>query len=292
MSNSNRLRLALDTGDIEEFSQLLKQEASLAHQTHSWGLCSPIGAGQPIAYLAQARFNGFIKHDRSGAMTRMLLASGAPVNGAASDKETPLITAASYNEPAVACALIEAGANLEATGYAVTNGTALAHAIEFGAIEIVDLLVAAGASIRSLHEAAGTGNLPTALLHSTDEIELAFALRSAALCNRLHVMDELLAAGIQVNQLVIGATALHWAAWQAKAAAARHLVSRGADPMIKEPEHQGTPLDWARHRSSECPHAHPGGHFEVIQFLESAMLLNQLTPPHSPDTSETPVVPR
>ena len=211
-------------------------------------------------------------HNCSGEMARLLIDSGAPVNGNPGDGETPLITAASYDAADVAKTLIDCGANLEATGYAVKGGTALAHAVEFGAPEIVDLLVAAGSPVRSLRESAGVGDLEPKLVRGADSEDLAYALRAAALCDRISVIDELLGTGIAVNQLINGGTALHWAAWEAKVTSAKHLISRGADLMIQDPEHGGTALDWARHRAKEFPHAHPSGHFGVIQFLEARTL--------------------
>lgn len=265
------LRRALDEGDLAELSRLLVEDSTIAGRTHAWGFPCQIGPCQPISYLAQARFNGFVKHGRTGEMTRMLLDAGAPVDGDPSDKETLLITAASYYETAVARTLVDSGANLEAIGHAVENGTPLAHAIEFGAVEIVDLLVAAGARIRSFPEAAGAGRIEGVIESNLDGRQRAAALRAAAVCDRLQVIDELHAAGVSLNQFVNGGTVLHWAAWEAKATAARHLVSLGADVAAKDPEHDGTPLDWARHRSSECPNAHPGGHADVIRFLESTL---------------------
>lgn len=271
MSKSAILRSVLDEGDLVELSRLLAEDSAIAGRTHAWGFPCQIGPCQPISYLAQARFNGFVKHGRAGEMTRMLLEAGAPVDGDPTDQESLLITAASYNEVSVARTLVEAGANLEAIGHAVANGTPLAHAIEFGAVEIVDLLVAAGASIRSFTEAAGAGRIDEMLEPNADSSQRAAALRAAAVCDRLQVIDALHAANVPLNQLTNGGTALHWAAWEAKAAAARHLVSLGADVAHKDPEHHGTPLDWARHRSSECPNAHPGGHADVIRFLESTI---------------------
>lgn len=271
MSNSVILRRALDEGDLTELSRLLSEDPTAAERTHAWGFPCQIGPCQPISYLAQARFNGFVKHGLTAEMTRMLLDAGAPVNGDPSDEETLLITAASYNEIAVARTLVDSSANLEAIGHAVHNGTALAHAIEFGAVEIVDLLVAAGARIRSFPEAAGAGQVEGMLESNTDSRQRAAALRAAAVCDRLQVIDELYAAGVSLDQFINGGTALHWAAWEAKAVAARHLVALGAYVAAKDPEHKGTPLDWARHRSSECPNAHPGGHADVIRFLESTL---------------------
>jgi ankyrin repeat protein len=271
MSNSVILRRALDEGDLAELSRLLAEDSTIAGRTHAWGFPCQIGPCQAISYLAQARFNGFVKHRRAGEMTRMLLEAGAPVDGDPTDNETLLITAASYNEVSVARMLIDGGANLEAIGQAVFNGTPLAHAIEFGAVEIVDLLVASGARIRSFAEAAGAGRIEGKLESNADSSERAAALRAAAVCDRLQVIDELHAAGISLSQLINGGTALHWAAWEAKATAARHLVSLDADVAAKDPEHGGTAPDWARHRSSECPNAHPGGHADVIRFLESTL---------------------
>ena len=269
MAQASILRKALGEGDLAALARLLAEDSTIAWQRQSWGPPYGIGPCQPIAYLAQARFNGFVTHGHAAEMTRMLLNPGAPLDGNPADKESPLITAASYNEVSVARTLVEAGANLESTGYAVANGTPLEHAIEFGSVEIVDLLVAAGARIRSFVEAAGAGRVDRALAFQADDRERGAALRVASICDRLEVICELHAAGVPLNEFVKGGTALHWAAWEAKEAAARRLVSLGADPGLKDPEHNGTPLDWARHRSSQCPNAHPGGHRGVIQFLES-----------------------
>lgn len=268
----NDLETALKEGHVEVLSALLRRDPALARQTHVWRHTCHIEACQPIGYLAQARFNGLVMHNCSGEMARLLIDSGAPVNGNPGDGETPLITAASYDAADVAKTLIDCGANLEATGYAVKGGTALAHAVEFGAPEIVDLLVAAGSPVRSLRESAGVGDLEPKLVRGADSEDLAYALRAAALCDRISVIDELLGTGIAVNQLINGGTALHWAAWEAKVTSAKHLISRGADLMIQDPEHGGTALDWARHRAKEFPHAHPSGHFGVIQFLEARTL--------------------
>jgi hypothetical protein len=181
------LEIALKEGHLELLSDILRRDPVLACQRHAWRLTRHIGACQPIVYLAQARFNGLVTHNSSGEMTRILIEAGAPINGNPDDEETPLITAASYDAPDVAKALVESGANLEATGYAVRGGTALAHAVEFGAPEIVDLLFAAGSPVRSLREAAGVGHLKPELVHGADAEEQLYALRAAALCGRINV---------------------------------------------------------------------------------------------------------
>ena len=268
MTNWADLRKAIDAGEVQALRKLLEKDPALARQTIVWGQNCSIGPCQPLSYVAQARFNGFVQHDNAGDVARVLVAAGAPINGETADRETPLITAASYDEAEVARVLIEAGVDLEATGYAVPEGTALSHAIEFGAPEIVDLLVAAGARIRSLPEAAGTGNLRGMLQSEVTENVKTLAFRAAALCDRLKVIDDLLAAGVSVDAMVNGGTALHWAAWEAKSSAARHLVARGAKVNLLDPEHRLSPLGWARYRASKVPHAHPSGRQDVISFLE------------------------
>ena len=130
------------------------------------------------------------------------------------------------------------------------------------------MLAAAGASIRSLTEAAGVGDLAPWSVAGASGEERRQALRAAALCERIPVMDELLAGGLEVNEFINDGTALHWAAWEAKGASARHLVGRGANHRLVDPEHKLTALGWAKHRSRKCPDAHPGRHDYVIAFLQ------------------------
>ena len=213
MTHWDELRKAINAGELQALRVILEKDPGLPRQTLSWGQNCRIGPCQPLSYVAQARFNGFVQHDLTGKIASILIAAGAPVNGATTDRETPLITAASYDEAEVARVLIEAGAELEETGHALPEGTALAHAVEFGAPEVVDLLIAAGARICSLPEAAGTGDLRGMLHPDATESEKTLALRAAAVCNRLDVVDQLLAAGVSVDAMVNGGTCLHWAAW-------------------------------------------------------------------------------
>jgi hypothetical protein len=53
--------------------------------------------------------------------------------------------------------------------------------------------------------------------------------------------------GFDPNAPTRGATALHWAAWNADVALLRALLAVGADPALRDREHDGTPLDWALH---------------------------------------------
>src|SRR5215471_3324162 len=84
-------------------------------------------------------------------VARMLVELGAPIEGDPRDRETPLITAASYGDVDVARVLIEAGADIDALAApdsgGVPGGSALLHAAVFGFTDIVDLLVEHGAVV-------------------------------------------------------------------------------------------------------------------------------------------------
>ncbi len=266
--NQHDLREAVDAGDINAVRTVVTAQRELVGTDIEWRDAHGVYFSEPLGYIGLARFHGLTDHDRMGEIARVLLAAGAPVDGVPGCTETPLITAASYGEPDVASALIGAGADLEATGFAVPEGTALAHALYFGNVEVAEILLAAGARVRSVVEAAGTGDLRDFLDGEMSPAESAGAIRAAAVCERLPVIDRLLAAGIDIHAQTDGATPLHWTAWHGKSAATRHLVARGADPTRREPAHDGTPLDWCRYRHARLHQPSPG-HQAVERYLES-----------------------
>src|SRR5262249_48321707 len=49
-----------------------------------------------------------------------------------------------------------------------------------------------------------------------------------------------------------GATPPHQAAWKGDVEMARLLIALGADPSIRDPNHDGTPLDWAEFNRQEA----------------------------------------
>jgi ankyrin repeat protein len=191
---------------------------------------------------------------RSGtaAVARALVEAGAPVNGEPGEKETPLITAASYGDAEVARVLIEAGADLDARAApdagGVPGGTALLHAAVFGMTEVLDVLVAAGARVQSLEEAAAAGDVGGWLDGDSPLQARIRALVMAADHERLGVIDALLQAGtpIDANDEQWGRQALRVAAQNGRVASVRHLLERGADPTARDPERDWTALDWCR----------------------------------------------
>lgn len=168
-------REIFDRGDVARLVELLAAHPELAtRRLEHW---SDGNRNRPLGYVTKLRFY----RDHAGASTvvsgtgdqaRALLAAGAPVNGRRRDKETPLITAASYGDVEVARVLIEAGADIDATSApdsgGVPGGSALLHAAVFGMTGIVDLLVAAGATIGSLELAAAAGDISAWPLASAD----------------------------------------------------------------------------------------------------------------------------
>jgi uncharacterized protein len=264
------LRSAIDEGDVSAVASILGADPGAATRDIAWADGrGGGGASQPIGYICLAPFHGRARHDRMGEIARLLLAAGAPVDGAPDSPETPLVTAASYDEPAVAQALIEAGADLSGRGFAAPGGTALAHATYFGNPAVADALLAAGAPIQTLTEAAGAGRLDDLLLAGSGDDERAWALRTAAVCERVEAIGRLLDAGADIHVEVEGGTALHWAAWYGKPRSVRHLLDRGAAPQRRDATHGGTPLDWCRIRRDQLFRPSPG-HDAVEERLAAA----------------------
>lgn len=90
--------------------------------------------------------------------------------------------------------------------------------------------------------------------------------RCAAICDRIEIVEYLLANGIDVKSDIDGASALHWAAWEAKPKMVEFLLKRGADPTTKDQKHNLTPHGWAKHRRKEL--GPRWGHDEVMRVLE------------------------
>lgn len=63
---------------------------------------------------------------------------------------------------------------------------------------------------------------------------------------RLGVIDELLAAAtpIDATDAVWGRQALRVAATNGRIASVEHLLARGADPDVRDPQHHRTALEW------------------------------------------------
>ncbi len=259
----------LNSRDLSRLTRLLAEHPELATtKMERW--CDHKSA-DPVGYMAMLRFD----HDRlglardlpgTGAIARALIDAGAPVNGHPEDRETPLITAASYGDAEVARALIEAGADIDAISApdsgGVPSGTAMDHAAVFGMTEVVDVLVAAVPKIHSLEMAADAGDItgwPLARFTHQSRIR---ALVFAADHQRLDVIDQLIEAGTPVNEADAEweRLPLHTAAGNGRAGSVRRLLAHGADPNLRDPTHHKTPLE-------ECQPADSPGHRAVEAIL-------------------------
>ncbi len=264
---------AIHHGDVESLLRLVRRFPELASEPVS----SCFGNDSALGYLGVARFHGLTDHDRAGEIAQVLLAAGGAANGPADAAEPPLVTAASYGEVDMAEALVAAGADLEATGRAVPGGTALTHAVEFGNKEVVDVLAAAGAVVHDIVEAAGVGSLDAYALSEVAIGLRARAARAAAVCERLDVLDQLIASGVPVDgdpdtgDRDGSRTLLHEAAYWGKGRSVERLLSLGADPDRQDADHHATPLGWCRYRLSEIAgfgeHL-AAGHLRVQRILE------------------------
>jgi uncharacterized protein len=249
----------LNSRDVSRLTRLLAEHPDLAIKPmEHW---ADRQHGNPLGYITMLQFN----HDRlglprelpgTGAIARALIDAGAPVDGPPGDKETPLITAASSGDADVARVLIEAGADLDALSApdagGVPNETALQHAAVFGMTEVIDVLVAAGARIDSLEMAAAAGDVSTWPLARFDIQSRIRALVFAADHQRLTVIDQLVAAGTPVNEADAewGRLPLHTAAANGRPASVRRLLAHGADPNLRDPGHNTTPLEESRRENS------------------------------------------
>lgn len=264
---------AIQHGDIEGLRRLVSKYPELASEPIS----SCFDNDSALGYLGVAGFHGFTDHDRAGEIARVLLAAGGAADGPADAPEPPLVTAASYGEVDMVRALIDSAVDLEATGFAVPGGTALAHAVEFGNVEVVDLLANAGAPIHDLVEAAGVGNLSGYDLSQIPIATRARAGRAAAVCERLEILDTILASGVPVDadpdtgQANGSRTLLHEAAYWGKPGSVMKLLGLGADPNRRDTKYQSTPLGWCRHRHQELAvfgDHHTYGHRQVERMLQ------------------------
>jgi len=268
-------REILDDRDVGRLIALLAQDSGLAVAELEHWRDHPGGAA-PLNYVAMLRFDTARHRWRdvtgTAAMARALLAAGAQADGDPGDRETPLMTAASYGDAEVAKVLIEAGASLEATAApdagGVPGGTALLHAAVFGMTDVVDLLVAAGAQIPDLVLAAAAGDLTGWPVAEAPQETRILALIMAAQHERVNAVNQLVAVGTPVDAVDVawGRHALRVAAEHGRPESVRTLLAHGADPSLRDWQGR-TALDLCRSGAAN----HPGraGHAQVEAILEA-----------------------
>lgn len=271
---SRKFRKAIDAGDVAGVRALLAEKPALASSLISWGPMLCPCRTEPLHYLSDGPFNQLWNHGKQAELAAVLIEAGAPVDGLPASGETPLHGAASLGEAGVAEVLIDHGANIEAVaGYpGIPDGTPLDFAVHFGMVDVVDVLVRRGANVLSTRMAAGAGQLDRVQAEwktlQDNSVQQLDVLRCAVVCDRVPVVESLLASGVDVNVDIDGATALHWAAWEAKPGMVEFLLSSGADPSKGDAEHNTTAHGWAKHRGDQL--GPRWGHPEVMRILSAS----------------------
>jgi hypothetical protein len=266
----DELRQVLDSRELSRLAVLLAAHPELATTRMAPWADHPRGA-DVLGYLAMLRFDAAQDLPGTGAVAAALVDAGAPVDGHPGDRETPLITAASYGDAEVAAVLIKAGADVNAVSSpnsgGVPSGTPLQHAAVYGMTEVLDLVVAAGARIDRFEMAAAAGDISAWPLHRFPAQTRMRALVFAADHQRLEVIDQLVAAGTPVNEpdAEWQRLPLHTAAGNGRVAGVQRMLAHGADPNVVDPLYHRTPLGFclAGDRHGDSP-----AHHEVAAILQ------------------------
>jgi ankyrin repeat protein len=146
---------AVHTGDTETLALLLADNPLLAGARLGDG-----GPGCARRTLLHMLTDWPGHHPNGPATVEVLVRAGADVDArfVGAHTETPLHWAASNDDVAVLDALLDAGADIEADGGVIGNGTPLADAVAFGQWNTAHRLVERGAR-PNLWQAAGLGLL-------------------------------------------------------------------------------------------------------------------------------------
>ena len=144
---------AIHAGELGSLTELLDEHPGLAaaRLVDDQG-----GSGTPLH--AAADWPGFFPHGPE--VVALLIGAGADPNASVEGSwhaETPLHWAASSDDVDVARALLDGGADIEATGASIAGGTPLDDAVGYGCWQVARLLVERGARVDRLWHAAALG---------------------------------------------------------------------------------------------------------------------------------------
>ena len=145
---------AVHGGDTGAIRRLLAEDPRLARA----GLVDGKGGFRPLLHVV-ADWPGYFPNGPQ--IVQLLIQAGADPSFRHPTRcdETALHWAASSDDVEVAAALIDGGADIDVPGGSI--GTPLANAVGYGCWHVARLLVARGARIGSLWEAAGLGDRAT-----------------------------------------------------------------------------------------------------------------------------------
>jgi uncharacterized protein len=149
------LTAAIHRGDVDALQTMLASNPDLANAR----VVDPRGGQRTPLHLV-ADWPGYFPN--APAVVQLLIAAGADPNApmlSSNHRETPLHWAASSDDVEVARALIDGGADLEASGASIAGGTPLDDAVGYACWHVARLLVARGARVDKLWHAAALGLL-------------------------------------------------------------------------------------------------------------------------------------
>jgi uncharacterized protein len=135
---------AIETGDLEGLDRLLRVNPDLARARIGCKNTQTGEGGRTLLHIA----TDWPGHFPNGpAIVAVLVAAGAEVNAhsVGGHEECPLHWAASSDDVAVLDALLDHGADIEASGSIIDGGTALADACAFGQWQAARRLIERGA---------------------------------------------------------------------------------------------------------------------------------------------------
>jgi uncharacterized protein len=152
------LVLAVRGGDVGTIQRLIGEHPDLPR----WRIGGRKGTRTPLHMVAD--WPGYFP--RGPEIVRLLIDAGAepngwppgPLNPGDPAPETPLHWAASSDDVAVAAALIDGGADIEARSSGPIAGPPLVNGVAYGCWQVARLLVTRGARIGSLWQAAALGD--------------------------------------------------------------------------------------------------------------------------------------
>ena len=137
----------IDNADPAALQGVLKEFPAAANELIFWGPGRK-NTAHPLHYVSDKFFDKTLSVELALAMTDILLDAGSDVDGLPEDRETALHGAASLGAEDVGLRLIEAGANVHATG-SFAGETPLHWAAHEGLVRLVMRLIAAGADLTS-----------------------------------------------------------------------------------------------------------------------------------------------
>ena len=218
---------AIRAGDVDGLARLLRDNPGASRAV----IERPNATGPSFFYpLIAATVDWPGNHPRVAATITTLLADGADVNARCSGqhRETALHWAASCDDVDALDALLDAGADIEASGAVIAGGTPLDDAVAFAQWRAARRLCERGARLALWH-AAALGLLERLRQHFAEGEPPARYPWGGASSPR---------EAVQVA---------FWAACHgAQQPAAAYLLERGADPSWRSPWDGLTPLEAAR----------------------------------------------